>query len=186
MSLAFRRVVTGHDGQGRAIIASDGPPERIESLGPHGPTFFEIWNTRETPAAITASADDPSEATLTLVPPPRGTRLRVLDIEPDSEEIFALSDDEARAHFEKIGAGAASARGRGAAPHPFMHRTESIDYGIVLDGEVTLIVDEGETTVRAGDIVIQRGTNHAWSNRSGRPCRIAFVLIDGAFAEGLA
>jgi uncharacterized cupin superfamily protein len=66
-----------------------------------------------------------------------------------------------------------------------MHRTESIDYGIVLEGEITLIVDEGETTVRAGDSVVQRGTNHGWANRSGRNCRIAFILIDGVFADGL-
>jgi len=62
-----------------------------------------------------------------------------------------------------------------------MHRTESIDYGIVLEGEITLILDRGETTVRAGDIVIQRGTNHGWANRSGQTCRIAFILIDGQF-----
>jgi uncharacterized cupin superfamily protein len=67
-----------------------------------------------------------------------------------------------------------------------MHRTQTVDYGIVLEGEITLVVDEGETTVRAGDIVIQRGTNHAWANRSGRNCRIAFILIDGAFTDGLA
>jgi uncharacterized cupin superfamily protein len=66
-----------------------------------------------------------------------------------------------------------------------MHRTESVDYGIVLEGEITLIVDKGETVVRAGDIVIQRGTNHAWANRSGKNCRIAFILIDGQFAGGL-
>ena len=67
-----------------------------------------------------------------------------------------------------------------------MHRTETIDYGIVLEGEITLILDEGETLVRAGDIVIQRGTNHGWANRSGRNCRIAFILIDGKFDEELA
>jgi uncharacterized cupin superfamily protein len=66
-----------------------------------------------------------------------------------------------------------------------MHRTETIDYGIVLDGEIVLIMDEGETTVRAGDIVIQRGTNHGWANRSNRPCRVCFVLIDGKFHPAL-
>ncbi|MDQ2641348.1 MAG: cupin domain-containing protein, partial [Pseudomonadota bacterium] len=69
----------------------------------------------------------------------------------------------------------------GGARHAFMHRTETIDYGIVLEGEVTLIMDVGETVVRAGDIVVQRGTNHGWANRSGRHCRIAFVLIDGEY-----
>ena len=66
-----------------------------------------------------------------------------------------------------------------------MHRTETVDYGIVLDGEITLVMDVGETVVRAGDIVIQRGTNHGWANRSGRNCRIAFVLIDGRFEDGV-
>jgi uncharacterized cupin superfamily protein len=66
-----------------------------------------------------------------------------------------------------------------------MHRTETVDYGIVLEGELTLIMDEGETVIRRGDIVIQRGTNHGWANRSGAPCRIVFVLIDGAYAEAL-
>jgi quercetin dioxygenase-like cupin family protein len=66
-----------------------------------------------------------------------------------------------------------------------MHRTETVDYGIVVEGELTLILDRGETTIQAGDIVIQRGTNHAWANRSGGNCRVAFVLIDGKFTDGL-
>ena len=67
-----------------------------------------------------------------------------------------------------------------------MHRTETIDYGIVLEGEIVLILDEEETVCRQGDIVIQRGTNHGWANRSDRNCRIAFILIDGEFVDGLA
>jgi hypothetical protein len=67
-----------------------------------------------------------------------------------------------------------------------MHRTETIDYGIVLEGELVLVLDESETIVSAGDVVVQRGTSHAWANRSDRSARIAFVLIDGAFEEGLA
>jgi uncharacterized cupin superfamily protein len=66
-----------------------------------------------------------------------------------------------------------------------MHRTETIDYGIVIEGEIVLILDEGETTVRAGEIVIQRGTNHGWANRTDRNCRIVFILIDGEFDDTL-
>ncbi len=66
-----------------------------------------------------------------------------------------------------------------------MHRTETIDYGIVLEGELTLVLDRGETTVRAGDIVVQQGTNHAWANRSGQRCRVAFVLVDARFGDCL-
>ena len=185
MTKPFRRIVTGHDADGCAIIVSDGVPDRVESLGPHGPTFYELWNTRETPAMIDRLGGEPEESGLILAPPANGTRIRILDIEPDSDDILELSAEEAKAHVDKIGAGDASARGRGDAPHPFMHRTETIDYGIVLDGELTLIVDKGETVVRTGDVIVQKGTNHAWANRSGRVCRIAFVLIDGKFTEGL-
>ena len=70
------------------------------------------------------------------------------------------------------------------AVHPLMHRNQTLDYGIVTEGELTLILDRGETIVRAGDIIIQRGTTHAWANRSDRNCRVAFVLIDGQFVDG--
>jgi uncharacterized cupin superfamily protein len=63
--------------------------------------------------------------------------------------------------------------------HPGMHRTETLDYAIVLEGEIYAVMDESETLLRAGDVLIQRGTNHAWANRSERTARIAFVLIDG-------
>lgn len=70
--------------------------------------------------------------------------------------------------------------------HRTFHRTETVDFGIVISGEIVLLMDEGETTVGPGDIVVQRGTNHGWANRSDEPCRIAFVLIDGTFVDDLA
>jgi quercetin dioxygenase-like cupin family protein len=185
MQKTFRRVVTGHDDQGNAIVLTDAPPERVQQIsGPTGPTFFEIWNTRETPARIDRRSGEPAESSLTLAPPRHGTRIRVLDIPPENPEIYELDEATARAHFAEVGEANASTYKIGAT-HPFMHRTESIDYGIVLEGEIVLILDRGETTVRAGDIVVQRGTNHAWSNRSGKVCRIAFILIDGQFVDGL-
>src|SRR5579883_1966626 len=72
------------------------------------------------------------------------------------------------------------------SPHPLMHRTESIDYGVVIAGEITLILDKGEASLRAGDVVIQRGTNHAWANRSGKTCRMLFILVDGRFDEEIS
>jgi len=92
-------------------------------------------------------------------------------------------DDEARkAHFASLGSPEAST-GSGHSPHPLMHRTETIDYGVVLEGELTLILDDSEVDLKPGDIVVQRGTNHAWSNRSNKLCRILFVLLDGAYAD---
>lgn len=186
MSKPFRRVVTGHDIAGRAIIQSDGPPERVKALPDNGPTFYEVWNTRQTPALIDRSAGEPFESGIILAPPRNGTRIRVLDFPPETIGEPALDAARARAHFAEIGAAEASTNSDGTARHPHMHRTETIDYGIVLEGEITLLVDEGETTVRAGDIVVQRGTNHGWANRSGRNCRVAFILIDGKFTDGLA
>jgi mannose-6-phosphate isomerase-like protein (cupin superfamily) len=185
MPTHVRRVVTGHDAAGRAIIQSDSPPTRVQAVGKDGPIFHEIWSTRETPAPIDRDGGEPAEAQLSLAPPKGGTRIRILDIPPETHETAKVDAATARAHFAEIGAADASTHGRGQSRHPFMHRTQSIDYGIVLEGEITLIVDEGETTVRAGDIVIQRGTNHGWANRSGRNCRIAFILIDGRFTDGL-
>jgi mannose-6-phosphate isomerase-like protein (cupin superfamily) len=178
--------VTGHDRAGRAIIQSDGPPARVQTIAGDGPTFHEIWNTRESPALIDRDGGEPPEAQLTLTPPRLGTRIRVLDIPPETAEMGRIGFEIARQHFAEIGAAHASTHGGAESRHPYMHRTETIDYGIVLEGEITLLVDEGETSVRAGDIVVQRGTNHGWANRSGRNCRIAFILIDGRFADGVA
>ncbi len=181
----IRRIVTGHNAEGKAIIQSDAPPTRIEKIGPKGPVFYEMWNTRETPAKIDRAGEEFPETGLILPPPPGGTRIRVLDIPPETEDFKEITEAESREHFAAIGMANASTAAKGA-PHPFMHRTRSVDYGIVIEGELVLIMDEGETVCRAGDVVIQRGTNHAWSNRSDRNCRIAFVLIDGEFTDGLA
>jgi mannose-6-phosphate isomerase-like protein (cupin superfamily) len=185
-SPSVRRIVTGHDSQGRAIIQEDGSVPRIQKIGGDtGPLFHEVWNTRATPAPIDATSSEPPEQGIILAPPKNGTRIRVLDIPPDDPSFAEVTPEQARAHFAEIGAADASSHQGSGTRHAHMHRTETIDYGIVLDGELVLIMDEGETTVRAGDIVIQRGTNHGWANRSDRPCRIAFILIDGAFADEL-
>jgi hypothetical protein len=183
MITPVRRIVTGHDAEGNSIIQSAAPPTRIVDLSAVGPRFYEVWNTRESPAKIDRDGGEPSEERLTLAPPQGGTRIRVLDIPPESAELKGLSEAESRAHFELLNATQALRTREGA--HPLMHRTESKDYAIVIEGEIYLIVDKGEFLCRPGDIVVQRGTNHAWSNRSGRNCRIAFVLIDGQFTDGL-
>jgi hypothetical protein len=177
-----RRVVTGHDTEGRAIIQEDGPVTRVQRIGgPHGPLFYEIWNTRGTPAPIDRSSGEPAEEGIQLAPPKNGTRIRILDIPPDDASFSSLTPEQIQAHFAEVAAADAPAQAGASGRHAFMHRTETIDYGIVLQGELTLIMDVGETVVRAGDIVIQRGTSHGWANRSDRHCRIAFILIDGEY-----
>ena len=179
-----RRVVTGHDAEGRSVIIEEGPPARTRRIGgEEGPTFYEIWNTRETPVRIARRCGEPHEEGIVLAPPGHGTRIRILDIPPETGTLSRRTTAEARAHFAEIGA--AEAHVAAPARHPHMHRTETIDYGIVLEGEITLLLDEGETVVRSGDVVVQCGTSHGWANRSGRNCRIAFILIDGHFETDL-
>jgi hypothetical protein len=178
-----RRIVTGHDSEGHAVIQEDGAVPRVQRVGgEHGPLFHEVWNTRETPARIDRASGEPPEDGIQLAPPASGTRIRVLDIPPEGDWLDGMTAEEIQAHFAEVGAGDATSAG---SRHALMHRTETVDYGIVLEGEITLVMDVGETVVRAGDIVIQRGTNHGWANRSGRNCRIAFVLIDGRYEDGL-
>jgi mannose-6-phosphate isomerase-like protein (cupin superfamily) len=107
-------------------------------------------------------------------PPLGGTIFRVADFPPDS----AYTDAGKDALFTEIGGenardGAGNSQGR----HFWFHKTDSIDYAIVLEGEVWLLLDDGECLLRAGDVAVQRGTSHSWANRSGQPCRVAFVLI---------
>ncbi len=140
-----RRVVTGHDTEGRAVIAEDGPPPTSVALeSVPGTVFHELWATTSVPAEIDNGAD-PTLGPLRLAPPRGGTRIRIVDIPPDTVQ-NALTPEAAAAAFAAIGA--THAHGLDG-PHALMHRTETIDYGIVLSGEVWLVVDEDETRLGA-------------------------------------
>jgi mannose-6-phosphate isomerase-like protein (cupin superfamily) len=181
-----QRLVTGHDEQGRSVIALDGAPPTIVALEQiPGTWFYELWNTAHGLPAAIDQAGDPTLGALTLPPPKAGSRLRIVDIPPDTPEFLARGAERMHAAFARIGDAAASTV-KADSPHPLMHRTESIDYAVVLEGEITLVLDKEERALKAGDVVIQRGTNHAWANRSERVCRMLFVLLDGRYDAALA
>lgn len=180
----IHRVVTGHDNNGKAIISSNGPlPTVIEVSAIPGTVFHEIWSTEGSPVQVDNGAD-PSISPLKLPPPKQGTRIRIVDIPPDSEEFLAHGAKQMKEAFSQIGDVAASTVKKDS-PHPLMHRTESVDYGVVLEGELTLVLDDSEVLLRQGSVVIQRGTNHAWANRSGQMCRMLFVLVDGQYEPSI-
>lgn len=182
---AITRVVTGHDTDGKAVVTEAGPlPTAVALAAIPGTVFHEIWATQAIPAPVD-NGPDPTLGPLVLSPPPHGTRIRIVDIPPDTEEFLREGSGKMGAAFSEVGEVSASTVQTGS-PHPLMHRTESVDYGVVLEGELTLILDKGEIDLKPGHVVVQRGTNHAWANRSGRVCRMLFVLIDGAFAPGIA
>jgi mannose-6-phosphate isomerase-like protein (cupin superfamily) len=108
-----------------------------------------------------------------------------VDIPPDTPDFLANGAARMHAAFSEIGDSKATTAKAGS-PHPLMHRTETVDYGVVMEGELTLILDDSEVELKVGSVVIQRGTNHAWANRSGKPCRMLFVLVDGAFEASIA
>ena len=181
----IHRVVTGHDAEGKAVVASNGPlPTVAQIQAIPGTVFHEVWETPATPAPVDNGAD-PTTGALKLPPPRHGTRIRFVDIPPDSAEFLAHGAGRVKDAFAQIGDVAASTV-KGDSPHPLMHRTESVDYGVVIEGELTLVLDDSEVQLKPGSVVVQRGTNHAWANRSGRPCRMLFVLIDGRYEPGLA
>lgn len=181
----IHRVVTGHDADGKAIIASSGPlPTVVEITAIPGTVFHEVWSTTGAPAPVENGAD-PTLGPLMLPPPKQGTRIRFVDIPPDTDELLSGGAAKMKQAFTQIGDEAASTV-KAHSPHPLMHRTESVDYGIVIEGELTLVLDDSEVQLKAGSVVVQRGTNHAWANRSGRPCRMLFVLVDGAYEPSLA
>jgi mannose-6-phosphate isomerase-like protein (cupin superfamily) len=149
-----RRVVTGHTPDGVSVVLSDGPVPVSRSLPGDGVEFHEIWNTAGAPALVTAvEPDEPTERTLAVPPPALGTKIRINEFAPG--------------HLDERGL---------QSP---VHRTATIDYGIVLSGEITLVLDDSEVTLRAGDVVVQRGTDHAWANRGAEVARVVFVLVDG-------
>jgi len=180
----IRRIVTGHDARGKAVVCEDGPLRTVVELtSVPGTWFHEIWSTEGSPANIDNGLD-PTTSALKLSPPALGTRLRVVDIPPETSAAAEADSERARGAFDQIGESSA-ATGIVGGPHPLMHRTQTVDYGVVLEGEIILILDDSEIELRSGDIVVQRGTNHAWANRSGRPCRMLFMLIDGSYGASL-
>ncbi len=176
-----RRIVTGHDKSGKAIVLSDGytPVVKTDPARP-GYRGTDVWKTFAMPAPITADEADPTLGPRPLLPAPNGTTIRITELAPESPELRNMSADKVRSVFEGSGAPSASTYQPGAR-HPLMHRTETIDYAVVLDGEITLVLDDQDIVLKTGDVVVQRGNNHSWSNRSDKVCRMLYVLIDGRF-----
>jgi mannose-6-phosphate isomerase-like protein (cupin superfamily) len=154
-----RRVVTGHDASGKSVVLSDAaPPQHHPMRGPAiGADFHEMWSVAEKTPQLTSAPDrEPNERPFTIMPP-AGHLLRILDVYP-------LKDGGKRT---------------------VMHRTRTMDYVVVIEGELVLILDDSEVTLKPGDVVVQRGTDHAWENRSGAIARAAFFHIDAQFSEEL-
>jgi hypothetical protein len=159
MPQPIRRIVTGHDASGKSVILSVGaPPQHHPMRGAGiGAEFFEIWNAAQPVPRLTAvEAREPNEREFTIMPV-TGHLLRIL-------EVYPL---------------------RSGGKRTVMHRTKTLDYVVMIEGELVLILEDSEVVLHPGDAVVQRGTNHAWENRSDKPARAAFFHIDAEFGAEL-
>ena len=148
MGLQVRRVVTGHDATGRAVVKIDEISKNLSSNRP-GATACVVWTTESFPVDNTGDNDEGLRKVGTTLK--NGTVFRVIEFAP------------------------------GVSPRN--HRTDSVDYAIVLSGEIDMVLDETTVHLRAGDVLVQRGTIHNWINKGSEPCVMAFVLIDARPVE---
>jgi quercetin dioxygenase-like cupin family protein len=170
--VGVRRVITGHDGD-RAVIKSDREIEPITLLGLPGAEFSNVWATAQTPEI---DPDGTLDVSGPYFPAPGGIRIVRVSLPPESAAPQGEVDQEA-----VVADAEAKLPGmilRMEADHPGMHRSDTVDVGMVESGEIWLELDDGEEVcLRQGDTVIQNGTRHAWQNRSDAPCVMTFVVV---------
>lgn len=174
----MRRVVTGHNAAGKSLVVFDGPPSERER---NNSGIAQIWATDFSPVD-NQIVGDPALRPVKLATPPGGSLFWLCKIAPMSAAASSADSERTAAKaLERFGAGDAI---RASSSRPDMHATKTLDYAVVLAGEVTLILDEGEVTLKPFDTVVQRGTNHTWENRGTEPALIAFVLLDAKPISG--
>jgi mannose-6-phosphate isomerase-like protein (cupin superfamily) len=174
-----RRIVTIDDEQGKSLAIADGaPPDLRRDSARPGFVSVGIWMTDSSPVRI-GDYREPNLAQHGIEPPRGGSLCRVVAFPPDAAFAGKVGVNEVEAFFRAMGSPAASTYSP-KAPHPYMQKTATLDFCLVLEGEITLVLDTAEVHLKAGDTVVQRGTNHAWSNRSNRLCRIAISSHDAA------
>ena len=165
-----RRVVTKIDSSGKAVVMFDGKVQLMSFRSPNPAS--EMWVTEGSPPDFSWMADR-GKTKVGIAPPKGGTIFRVIDFVPTTQKIESM---DINTLMKAVGDHAPA---KGLPPrHPMMHRTRSVDYAIIMFGEIDMLMDEGEVHLKAGDVVVQQATNHAWVNRSGKPCRVAFILMD--------
>lgn len=166
-----RRILTGHDSEGKSTIIADGQATNVKEMASMpGLALTDLWETTGAPANNDGHADAAARP-VRLEPPKNGTILRVVEFPPDAQWRSSVNSKEA---FKSIGAGHVADK---HSADPMMHKTSTVDYAIVLKGEIHAVMEKGETLMRAGDILVQRGTNHSWSVRGNEPAIVAFILV---------
>lgn len=169
MTLASRRVVTSQTDEGTSCFVLDGPaPQVVKQLG-RGLTFHELWATGGRMTDVGGPFQDAGARRPTHHPSPGGTKVRLVEFLPDSHRDAAAVVSD----MERIEAADRAVH----HDDPTFHANDTVDYNIVLSGEIYAVTETGETLLGPGDVLIQRGTAHTWSNRSDRPCVYLSVMV---------
>ena len=174
----LRRIVVKDENNGgtsRALCDAPSPDVRLDPARP-GFAATRMWVTDATPARI---RNETLNAPHTIEPPKAGSLCRYLQIPPDAAWKGKVGSKQVQAYFAAMGSPGACTYS-GSAQHPYMQKTRTLDFALIIEGEVTLVLDLEEVHLAAGDTVVLRGANHAWSNRSDKPCIIAMSMHDAA------
>ncbi|MDB5804332.1 MAG: cupin 2, conserved barrel domain protein [Betaproteobacteria bacterium] len=172
-----RRVVVIDENQkSKAIADGPSPDVRTDPARP-GLILSRLWVTDSTPVRTAGVRESVTTLPHTLVPPPGGSTCHAITFPPEGGGARKVKAEAIEAWFDSLGARAAWT-GAGDAPHPYMQKTRTLEFALVIEGEITLVLEAEEVKLSAGDTVVQRGTNHAWSNRSGAPCTVVFSTHD--------
>ncbi len=170
----IRRVVTGHDENGKSVFIIDGNAPAVKEMDSMpGLALTDLWQTNGAPADNTGNLDS-ADRPVVLEPPANGTIFRLVEFPPD---ITWRGKADAGDAFDSIGAGHTPVKG---SDEPMMHKTSTVDYLIVVKGEIWAILDDSEVCLKQGDMMVQRGTNHSWSVRTDEPCLLAAILVNAA------
>lgn len=173
MDSKIRRIVTTNDPSGKAVVLLDGPGPNTKIREETGFMSALLWVTDMTPPDISSNTDT-ADREIGVSPPAGGSIFRVVEFPPEKNNVVEVNRKE---WLKEMGLEPGPETDE-AVRHPNMHRTESIDYAIIMTGEIDLLLDDSDVHLKAGDVVVQRATNHAWVNREDESCRIAFILID--------
>ena len=180
MLRAVRRIITGHDENGRSIILEDGPsPHVLENPEQEGRGLTDLWRTFGAPADNSGGGSvDAADTQVTLAPPANGSVFRFFQVRPAAWDADIPAEERARRDAENFAKMGASGAHDSASGQSGMHKTDTVDYIILLSGRVSMILDDGEVDMEPLDVVIQRGTNHAWVNRGDEAAVLAGIRID--------
>ena len=175
MESKIRRVVTTHDATGKAVVLLDGPAPKVKFRQTSGIVSTLLWVTDSTPPDISSDVDA-ADREIGVPPPPGGSLFRVVEFPPAKDDDTQASSEDI---LKEMGI-TSSADEEGKPRHHHMHRTNSIDYAVIMSGEINLLLDDSDVHLKAGDVIVQRATNHTWVNNGDVPCKIAFILMDAA------